>query len=657
MGLSAQQWWLEWQLRVLVLGSLFVQFILFFSAALRKRVIPSWIRFIIWLSYVGGDALAIYALATLFDRNINKHQTSDGGTSTLELIWAPILLIHLGGQPNITAYSLEDNMQWKQQATVVISKVTITLYVFIKWWSGEKKLWKASFLLFFFGIAKFAQKPLALWSASYDTIVDFMAKNRPIAETNKISFEEYVQKAEKSVQDKVVSNNQAELYGSNFPLTLYADLPVSYSGRLRNLSSFLKLDEKHAYSLLQKCQGDTFMILYSKVKGIRFYRRFISMHLLLIIPVFAFLGIFAKVHKDGYKKNDVTVTYILLFCTAVLEILSLFLAPALLSLTTWHVMVSQYSLVSFRALKESTILMKIAIFNVVQMYLYENWYAEDINAAFKITNLVRLHIEQGWNSYIRDTASYRVFNNCRGQLTLHNRLRGHHQRQRLDWSLRLPFDESVLLWHIATELCFQRSNRSPQGRQAEAVQVMQSSMEISNYMIYLFCAHPEMLLSGTRISLLPVASNAIELVIKEIPVQLNTEDIIAQDRTGSDTTNVDVNLSINDSPAAADTGVGTNGTLVRDARRLTSELMDLVAEHGWELVQGVWVEMLCYSAARSKGYLHAKSLGDGGECLSYVWLLWSFMGMEILSDKIQMPEPPGEAEIAATGKPEEGQRT
>ena len=55
----------------------------------------------------------------------------------------------------------------------------------------------------------------------------------------------------------------------------------------------------------------------------------------------------------------------------------------------------------------------------------------------------------------------------------------------------------------------------------------------------------------------------------------------------------------------------------------------------WQVILGVWVEMLCYSAARCRGYLHAKSLGEGGEYLSTIWLLWSCMGMETLAEMNQ----------------------
>ncbi|CAO2144487.1 unnamed protein product [Urochloa humidicola] len=58
----------------------------------------------------------------------------------------------------------------------------------------------------------------------------------------------------------------------------------------------------------------------------------------------------------------------------------------------------------------------------------------------------------------------------------------------------------------------------------------------------------------------------------------------------------------------------------------------------WRVIQGVWVEMLCFSAGRCRGYLHAKSLGKGGEYLSYVWLFLACMGMETLAEKMQRTE-------------------
>jgi hypothetical protein len=100
---STVQWWEEWQLRILVLGSLGVQCYLAMFASARKKHNRPLFRFSIWLAYLGGDALAIYALATPFNRQRKLRYSSVNGNRDLEVLWAPILLIHLGGQINISA--------------------------------------------------------------------------------------------------------------------------------------------------------------------------------------------------------------------------------------------------------------------------------------------------------------------------------------------------------------------------------------------------------------------------------------------------------------------------------------------------------------------------------------------------------------------------
>ncbi|KAF0900429.1 hypothetical protein E2562_031605 [Oryza meyeriana var. granulata] len=122
---SALEWWEEWQLRVLVLGSLGVQFFLAIFGGRRKSNIPPWCKLFLWLSYLASDALAIYALAALFNRR-KKVQHNNGGHDhghDLEVVWAPILLIHLGGQIFITAYNIEDNELWRRHILTAVSQV------------------------------------------------------------------------------------------------------------------------------------------------------------------------------------------------------------------------------------------------------------------------------------------------------------------------------------------------------------------------------------------------------------------------------------------------------------------------------------------------------------------------------------------------------
>lgn len=125
-------------------------------------------------------------------------------------------------------------------------------------------------------------------------------------------------------------------------------------------------------------------------------------------------------------------------------------------------------------------------------------------------------------------------------------------------------------------------------------------------MAYLLFINPEMLITGGRRRLFRAAYKMLKGMLKEVPALDEKE--IAQ--------------KIIDQVKDAEDSAG----IVNDAWYIAEDLISIHREdeeNMWRLVQGVWVEMLCFSAARCRGYLHAKSLGNGGEYLSYVWLLLS----------------------------------
>ncbi|RVW93522.1 hypothetical protein CK203_035040 [Vitis vinifera] len=64
-------------------------------------------------------------------------------------------------------------------------------------------------------------------------------------------------------------------------------------------------------------------------------------------------------------------------------------------------------------------------------------------------------------------------------------------------------------------------------------------------------------------------------------------------------------------------------SLLFDACRLAKSLQS--REHKWELMRGVWVEMLCYAASQCRPNQHAKQLRRGGELLTHVWLLMAHL--------------------------------
>ncbi|GMP36042.1 hypothetical protein CsSME_00008282 [Camellia sinensis var. sinensis] len=51
--------------------------------------------------------------------------------NALQALWAPLLLLHLGGPDTITAYSLEDNQFWIRHFLGMGVQATVAIYVII----------------------------------------------------------------------------------------------------------------------------------------------------------------------------------------------------------------------------------------------------------------------------------------------------------------------------------------------------------------------------------------------------------------------------------------------------------------------------------------------------------------------------------------------
>jgi hypothetical protein len=109
-------------------------------------------------------------------------------------------------------------------------------------------------------------------------------------------------------------------------------------------------------------------------------------------------------------------------------------------------LVAQYSLIGFFSRNK-----KVCIVSLLQCkdFLNQRWCMKPCDSSFFIAKLVLQYVKSGWKYQIKNVDSYWKFNDQRGQWTLENKC-----NQDLIWSLRRPFDESVLLWHITTDFCY-----------------------------------------------------------------------------------------------------------------------------------------------------------------------------------------------------------
>uniref|UniRef100_A0A0E0F7K2 DUF4220 domain-containing protein n=1 Tax=Oryza meridionalis TaxID=40149 RepID=A0A0E0F7K2_9ORYZ len=121
----------------------------------------------LWVAYLMADYVATYILGRLTlllavtggNKGTRHHQ--------LALFWAPFLLLHLGGQETITAFSMEDNTLWKRRLLDLIAQVAMSVYVVGKQWrQGDRLLVAPMVLMFVLGAVKYGERIWALRAAA-----------------------------------------------------------------------------------------------------------------------------------------------------------------------------------------------------------------------------------------------------------------------------------------------------------------------------------------------------------------------------------------------------------------------------------------------------------------------------------------------------------
>ncbi|CAL4903634.1 unnamed protein product [Urochloa decumbens] len=629
-------WWDEWQLRILVLGSLGFQWFLLLAAPMRNYTIPRWFRTCIWLAYITADALAIYALATLFNRHAraNSHCDQAAKETSLEVLWAPLLLIYLGGREEITAYNIEDNELWTRHTVTLVSQVTVALYAFYKSWTGtndDRKLLLSAILLFVVGIISFCEKPWSLRRASINRLVamsSLMKGERKSPSGWQWCFTELDDrykcwKARRQGNAPILSQgDKVQMMLSD--LSLYAakvTLEIRKKGTDQEILEPLILGEDKMKPWLRQAKNTC--ALHSCILGLPRPAGPVPVHCC---------------HHALRDQPQARTMYWLMSSKA--------RVPALCENLPGYNLVDSV----LRTMRPRTgPLLKL----VKRMGYKEGYFRQPKESLygsvsdFITTELVSVasRVENA------DFSTFRSFS--RGYWNRRPVLRDVcRTRTEIQRSLRRsPFDASVLLWHIATDLCFRckpPKNFSQRPLQGEVVRDV-CTEAISNYMAYLLNFQPEMLMTGTRQHLFTEATKHMERILAKVD-EGGTFKHKLQDNKQQEQKLDDAKYRY---------------TVVHDACKLAKELMGIDEEKRWHLMYRVWVGMLCYSASMCRGYLHAKSLGEGGEFLSYVWLIISLTGSKTLADKLQMPEPEAEeletrtdpTNAAQEGRPAASSRT
>ncbi|KAM7265745.1 hypothetical protein ACFE04_003428 [Oxalis oulophora] len=351
------------------------------------KVTP-WVAIIVWLTYLSADFMATVALSTLIE--------SDGDVCTaLVALWAPFLLLHLGGPDSITAYSLEDNDLWLRHFLTLCIQVGGALYIYWKYRTNHVIAYLA-ILIFVAGIIKYGERIYILRLGSTKRLRSSMF----------------------SAPEPNV--NQVELMFTRHPVDLDTYL---YRQGISPEARYLH----EAYILFK-----------------------------MFMPIFSDLTL--RSCKHDFRS------------------------------------MAQLNLIYFSLQPNATAVNKIEQFLdtevVVRKYLYTKWQRVDI----ELKSVIYSHLLKKREEYEKNNYNYDDLENIlakRGDGVLEEK----EIIRDLEWSTnKVEFSHSLLLWHLATDLC-SHVDAEKHGTDSLGVHY-KISKNISEYMLYVQVIRPFLLPRG-----------------------------------------------------------------------------------------------------------------------------------------------------------------
>ncbi|CAL9241752.1 unnamed protein product [Arabidopsis halleri] len=337
--------WDKWNIRGVIILSLFLQTILIFFAPSRRRTAKKLFLVLIWSAYLLADWAADYAVGQISNSQDDEAE-SNKQSKNRELLafWSPFLLLHLGGPDTITALALEDNELWDRHLFSLVCQAVATVYVILL--SIPNRLLTPTLIMFVGGVIKYVERTAALFSASLNKFKDSMLHDPdPGANYAKLMKEYEAKKNMNMPTDVIVLKDPEKGREGNTPIRpdnqltalqviqyaykyfnifkgLIVDLIFTNQQRDESRKFFDKLTAEEALRIIEVELGLIYDCLFTKAEILHNWTgavfRFIALGCLV-----ASLCLFKMNKKDQYDGFDVVLTYALLICGIALDSIAL----------------------------------------------------------------------------------------------------------------------------------------------------------------------------------------------------------------------------------------------------------------------------------------------------------------------------------------------
>ncbi|GLU15821.1 hypothetical protein SLE2022_322830 [Rubroshorea leprosula] len=646
---SVDRVWDTWNVRGLSILSLLLQSFLSLFAPLRKAKGGKWVV-MIWLAYLLADWVATFTIGLMLWAEDNED---------ILTFWAPFLLLHLGGPDLITSFSLEDNEFWIRHLIGLFLQVGSTIYVILQSFP-QNKLLLPTFLVLISGIIKYGERTRSFYLAS----IDNFGENWWIHEYGNF-FCGYFQDPIPIVMKHDVRNPEGELAGFGILKSLLVGPPVPSKKMGRIVLTICRSKPDEVLKKIEMSLSLLYDLLHTKLRittsSIGSLCRYV--HFGCILGALMSFTILKKHYK--LDEFDVWLTYGLLIGALVLDLISFIFLIVWYDITrapfvNWHRWSNSISQLNF--ITDHFEDCRPVWFNKLVDYLGIKGLF-DVIKRIPCTPPKDFKADQEWQfifTQLRSSITIPDIEQANGTLIRAERyggiLKGNID---LNWSIKkFEYMESLVMWHIATEICYRREspNNSPSSPSAcfiidlwkkccrrggpsncpsptptsGSIDPREICKLLSDYMFYLLVAEPSMIPTPSADKLKDVFRGAYHGInIWKWPDEkgLNSETFIS---------NLDALLCKEKEDVEKLTKIGTdmeeeeeidNISRVTAACYLAKKLLAEPDGCPWELMSRVWVELVCYAAISCKPIVHARQVSKGGQLLTLVWLLMNLLGL------------------------------
>ncbi|CAL2251521.1 unnamed protein product [Prunus armeniaca] len=605
--------WNEWNLRGCIILSLALQVFLFFCAPLRQKCRSKLIVVLIWFAYLLFDWVAAVAIGVITKSQGDPYDS--GKNKDLLAFWAPFLLVHLGGPDTITSFALEDNEFWLRHLIQLILQVLAAAYSFYMT-LFENKLWFPTVLVFVVGTIKFGERTCALYlylasldhfgetvlpepepGPDYEEAVEIYSTMRSVEVPTQVELpirpmhignyknpKFTVEGVLKESLDDVQLLQEAYRFFGSFKGLIVGFL-LSSKVQERSREFFLKRTHVSAFQLIEYELSFMYEVLHTKVV-VAHHKVGYILRLLTFCSTIGALMLFALVGKHKFDKFDIALTYALLIGAIILDTLSVL-----------NLICSDWTVIAF-----NNIWSRSYIGAVILKPKRGRW-SGSVSKYNMISNFLDEHPE--WVYTFAEAVTEDVKKFLFKQLRIKS-LEANNRRAAMEASSQR---ESVLLWHIATELYFAKKKHNADKERREICKLL------SDYMFYLLVVmqHNMMapFLGNWHIVFQDTRAEAKRFFFKH--------KITDHGKACEKINAVEAKFR---SAAVKD----KSKSVLFDACFLVKQLEEVEADP-WKLMSPVWVELLSYASIKCRPIVHAHQPSRGGELLAFTWLLMNHLGL------------------------------